>query len=141
MNNNNHSILLSGDVSKTLEERWISIVSYKDYTFDGKYEVSSLGNIRNTKTKKPLATHSNQRGKGYLKTKITDIDGNRHSIYLHQLVAYYFVGKNKSRFIDVDHIDNNPHNNTATNLQYLSHRDNCRKIYKDRVKNGTNSII
>lgn len=102
---------------------------------------SALGNIRNTKTKKPLATHSNQRGKGYLKTKITDIDGNRHSIYLHQLVAYYFVGKNKSRFIDVDHIDNNPHNNTATNLQYLSHRDNCRKIYKDRVKNGTNSII
>lgn len=125
-----HSLLLSDRPSETLDEKWVSIVSFKDFSFDGKYEVSDKGNIRNTQTKKPLATYSNNRGKGYRKTKIHDTTGTRRSLYVHQLVAYYFIGKNNSRFIDVDHIDNNPNNNAVDNLQYLSHGDNVRKNYK-----------
>lgn len=133
-----HSTTLSDKSEKTLravQEKWISIVSFKDFTFDGKYEVSNLGNVRNSTTKKSLSTYSNQRGQGYLKTKIIDVTKKRRSMYIHQLVAYYFIGKNNSRFIDVDHIDGNARNNSAANLQYLSHRDNCIKrnpIHKEQ---------
>ena len=61
-------------------ERWCAIRCFKGYVFTGKYEVSNWGNLRNAETKTPLATYSNGKGQGYLKTKITDIEGKQSLI-------------------------------------------------------------
>lgn len=111
-------------------ERWTAIRYYKGYTFDGRFEVSNWGNVRNVKTQKPLATYSNQRGQGYLKTKITDETGTRRSLYIHQLVAFYFLEQRPQEGNEVDHIDGNAHNNSFTNLRYVSHQENM-KAYQD----------
>lgn len=114
-------------------ERWIAIRYYKGFTFDGKYEISSWGQIRNAETQKPLATYSNQKGQGYLKTKIVDQDGVRRALYIHQLVAFYFLPQLPQQDgMDVDHIDGNVHNNSFTNLRYLSHAENVKSYHEAR---------
>lgn len=113
-------------------ERWCAIRYYKGYTFTGKYEVSSWGNLRNAETKVPLATYSNCRGQGYLKTKIIDTEGKRRALYVHQLVAFYFIGQQPAEGTDVDHIDGNVRNNSYTNLRYLTHKDNMRAYHQGR---------
>ena len=45
--------------------------------------------------------------------------------YVHRLVATHFLD-NPNNLRDVHHIDSNPHNNDISNLQWLSHQDNCR---------------
>lgn len=115
-------------------ERWARIENYKDYTFDGKFEVSNWGNIRNVENKKPLATYSSQRGQGYLKTKIIDVDGKRRALYIHQLVAFYFVDKAATDGDEVDHIDGNARNNSFSNLRYLTHKENIQAYHEARRK-------
>ena len=105
-------------------EKWKTITTYKDFVFDGKYEVSSWGNIRCVNTKKPLATYSNGRGQGYLKTKIRDVNNVRRALYLHQLVALNFVQGNIAG-LEVNHKDGNVKNNSYTNLEWISHKANC----------------
>lgn len=114
---------------KTLE-KWQTITSYKDYEFDGKYEISNWGNIRNRDTKAPLATYSNNRGQGYLKTKITDKSKKRRIMYIHQLVAYFFVsGYDTNK--EVNHKDGNAKNNSFSNLEWVSHKENVRHFYSN----------
>ena len=113
-------------------ERWCAIRYFKGYVFSGKYEVSSWGNLRNAETKAPLATYSNGKGQGYLKTKITDIDGRRRALYVHHLVAFYFIGPRPVDGTDIDHIDGNVRNNSYTNLRYMTHKDNVRAYHQGR---------
>ena len=120
-------------MNKTTQERWIAIRYYNGFVFDGKYEVSNWGNLRNAETKKPLATYNNQRGAGYLKTKITDTEGKRRALYVHKLVAFYFIEqKPQESGWEVDHIDGNTRNNSYTNLRYLTHAENVREAFNRR---------
>lgn len=104
-------------------EKWKAITKYKDWEFDGKYEVSNWGNLSNATTKQPLATYSNQKGQGYLKTKIIDKSKKRRALYVHQLVALSFIGD--SNGLEVNHKDGNVKNNSWTNLEWISHKANC----------------
>lgn len=113
-------------------ERWIAIRYYKGYTFDGKYEVSNWGHVRNVENQKPLAFYSSQRGQGYQKTKITDVDGIRRALYIHQLVAFYFLEQRPQEGTEVDHIDGNVQNNSYTNLRYVSHAENVQAYHRAR---------
>jgi len=49
--------------------------------------------------------------------------------YIHRLVWEAFNGKIPDGY-EIDHIDNNPHNNNLDNLQLLSRRDNILKTYE-----------
>lgn len=49
--------------------------------------------------------------------------------YLHQLVALAWIGPPK-KGQEVDHKDGNKHNNHYRNLQYLTHKENCKKYKK-----------
>ena len=75
-------------------EKWKAITKYKDWEFDGKYEVSNWGNLRNATTKQPLATYSNGKGQGYLKTKIIDKSKKRSNacrLFLNFISIFPFV--------------------------------------------------
>lgn len=111
-------------------EKWKTITTYKDFVFDGKYEVSNWGNIRSVDTKKNLATFSN-REQGYLKIRIKDMTGYRRPVYVHQLVAFYFVpGTGTGK--EVNHKDGNIKNNSFTNLEWVSHRENMAHYFEGR---------
>lgn len=111
---------------KQTQEQWKPIIRFKSFSFTGKYEISSWGNIRNVHTKAPLATYSNGKGQGYLKTKIKDVDGVRRGLYIHQLVAWYFIGEVPDG-TELDHIDGNAKNNSWTNLRYITHKENTQQ--------------
>lgn len=113
-------------------EQWREIKEYGSFIFNGEYEISSWGNIRNKKTKAELATYDNQSGNGYLKTKITDIEGKRRSLYIHRLVAIYFLDAKTTKRLEVNHIDGNTKNNSFSNLEWLTHSENVKEAYRLR---------
>lgn len=114
------------------KKKWVQIRQFKEYYFSGKYEIDNRGNIRNVKTKKPLKTYENNVER-YLKTKITDVYGKRRALYIHQLVAYYFIKNENFLKMDVDHIDGNKKNNYFKNLRYLTHAENVRAYWRRRA--------
>ena len=57
--------------------------------------------------------------------------------YVHKLVAEAFI-PNPFNKPEVDHIDNNKMNNSADNLQWVTHKENCNNLIT-RKHNSTNS--
>lgn len=107
-----------------IEEVWKSIPNY-----EGKYEVSSEGNVKslnfnNTKKEKLLKQYFC----GKSKRRYLNVELSGKAFKVHKLVAMAFLKHipNGHKEI-VDHIDNNPTNNSINNLQLLSQRENCSK--------------
>ena len=107
-----------------MEEVWKDI---KD--FDGLYQVSNYGRVRNTKTGRITtgcvdsqgypATSFQMANKGYLKVNI------------HRLVAEYFI-PNPDNLPFVNHKDEDKTNNRADNLEWCTQKYNLR--YKNTQK-------
>lgn len=108
------------------QEKWKIITEYQGHIFNGSFEVSNWGNVRNVETKKSVPFYSDKRGQGYLRLKLYDIKRKRVGIKLHRLVAYSFLGSHSEEQNDVDHIDGNVKNNSFTNLRWCTHAENCR---------------
>lgn len=52
---------------------------------------------------------------------------NEHTrVYIHRIIAFLFVDGYDKELV-VDHIDNDPFNNTPENLQYITHSENIAK--------------
>ncbi len=49
--------------------------------------------------------------------------GDRGDVYVHRIVAELFI-PNPKNLSDVNHIDCNPSNNRADNLEWVSHKEN-----------------
>ncbi len=54
---------------------------------------------------------------------------------IHRLVARTFL-ENKENLSDVDHLDSNILNNNVHNLEWVSHKENCRRAAARRKKSG-----
>ena len=96
--------------------------------FEGRYEVSDLGEIRNTETGIEL--------KGYINTNgyprvVLRRNGKSVPRYIHQLVALAFLGEPPEGKPNVLHWDDNPENNRVENLRWGDQRENG----KDWVRN------
>lgn len=98
------------------------------------YEVSSYGNVRNTKTGNTL-TNSLSRSNGYYKVTLSiKENGVRKTlpIEVHRLVAETFLPYDPLNKFVVDHIDSNKHNNNVSNLQWISVSENIRKAVRKK---------
>ena len=94
---------------------------YKDIVgFEGIYQVSNFGNVKNQHGK-ILKTY--QINSGYLCLKLHDATGKRSGHLVHRLVATAFLDNPKT---EVNHIDGNKHNNTLTNLEWCTRSENIR---------------
>ena len=92
------------------------------------YEVSNLGKIRNTKTKRIRKTTINN--KGYEKF-IIYINEKPKSFYVHRVVANNFI-ENLNNYLEVNHKDENKLNNSVDNLEWC---DGCYNLhYGTRIK-------
>lgn len=109
-------------------EEWREIPGY-----DGRYQVSSLGNFRSvstnrcihgslTKIKRIRNFSLIDNGNGYLYVSVSD-NGKRRNIYIHRAVAEAFIPHEKGKNV-VNHKDFNKKNNCVENLEWCDQRQN-----------------
>lgn len=113
---------------------------------NGKYKVSSFGEILNAETGAAVKVFHD--AKGYQKVTLS-IDGKQHQFYVHRLVAEAFLDKPQGvdgKMLCVKHKDFNKDNNYVGNLEWDTfssivkdaHR---REIYKDHLENLKKKIM
>jgi hypothetical protein len=103
-------------------EKWKAITEYKNFVFDGKYEISNWGNVRIAKTKELMKPYMSKE-RGYLKIRLFDKNKVRQTLYIHQLVAWNFVGIPEDNK-EVNHKDGNKMNNSFSNLEWVTSAEN-----------------
>lgn len=117
-----------------MEEIWKAIEGY-----EGIYEVSNLGRVRSFDRNVPALNNKTgeicdyfRKGKmltqrevlgGYLAVNLTNTEKKRISAFVHRLVAKAFVS-GYFEGADVNHKDENKHNNRADNLEWCDRQYN-----------------
>ena len=108
-----------------MSEEWRDVAGY-----EGRYQVSSTGRVKSLKRKDCLGRTIRERmlkpcdnGRGYLYISLSDGTGEHKRHYIHRLVGEAFV-PNPLEKEDVNHKDENPSNNHASNLEWLTHKEN-----------------
>ena len=130
-----------------MQEIWKDIEGY-----EGKYQVSDLGNVRSLNYKK-LGVVKNlipqKTPKGYLKIGFT-INGKTKYLFIHRLVMETFKPRedmylktDKGAYVvQVDHVNDNKSDNRLENLQWLTGRKNyCKAINRKKFKSGLIKLI
>lgn len=104
------------------EEEWKWIKGYEKL-----YAISSIGRL--------LSFHNNLNGTiikcknnsgWYVDCGLTDFNGARKSVKIHNIVARTFIGEIPDGY-EVHHIDGNKQNNNISNLEILSKKEHCKK--------------
>ena len=98
------------------------------------YSVREDGTVWNLKTNKQVKGTLERNE--YHSVQLT-IDGKRKSIMTHRLVAQAFC-KNPNNYNTVHHIDGNPHNDNANNLEWVTLKKNA--IESDRKESHKKPI-
>ena len=112
-----------------MNEVWKDIDGY-----EGIYQVSNLGKVRSLDRKvwnyiKPgriLKTHNN--GHGYYNVSLHNKDKIEKHAYIHILVAKAFI-PNPNNYTEVNHKDFDKTNNCVDNLEWVTHRENCKHAW------------
>ena len=112
-----------------VSEEWRSIYGYEGY-----YEVSNLGKIRSLtksnghgsriRVETPRILNNSKTTTGYFKIDLFDERG-RKGFKVHRLVAFAFI-PNPLNLPCVNHLDENPINNSFDNLEWCTHTYNVR---------------
>ena len=104
-----------------MNEIWRDIKEY-----NGKYQVSNLGNVRRIYEKKQSKMLStNISGNGYLRVFLYNEDKTRNVVFVHKLVAKAFI-PNPHGYTVVNHKDENKTNNRVDNLEWCTQSYNVR---------------
>lgn len=114
------------------------MIEWKSIPFFPNYEASTDGRIRNLKGRE-ISQQEDETSKGtYLSVNIKHEDGSRRWIGVHRLVCLAFHGVHKDfPKIDTNHNDGNKHNNSESNVGWMSRSDNVKHAYI----NGLNPTV
>ena len=115
-------------------ETWKEIAGY-----EGLYEVSDLGRVKslgNNKSRKEKILKPQKECSGYLQIGLYK-DGHGKMLKIHRLVAEAFI-PNTQGFNTVNHKDEDKTNNTVSNLEWMSLKDNLN--YGTRNKRAGEAI-
>ena len=127
----------------------IIIETFKDIkNYEGIYQISNLGNIRNSKGLVLKQRHDKD---GYKRISLHKRIGEKKDIktfQVHRLIAMSFI-ENIKNFQFVNHVDENKENNIVSNLEWCSKkynngygsRNHIRKSKIQRVIDITNNIL
>ena len=95
----------------------IEIEEFRDIPgYEGMYEVSNLGRVKNVETGRILKPGKDRYG--YLKVVLCK-NGTRKTIKVHRLVALTFL-PNPNNYPEVNHRDEDKTNNTVDNLEWCT---------------------
>lgn len=99
--------------------------------FEGKYQISTYGNIRSfSKWKHGAYLKFGKTGTGYYQVNLVKDGRNKIvSSRVHRLVASTFI-PNPENLPEVNHIDGNKLNNNVDNLEWVSRSENIRHALK-----------
>lgn len=126
------------------EELWEGIPGFKNY------QISNRGRIRSVNRKvwhKGSKTHMNLKGK-LMKQRwnklckcyfldLIDNDGKRRTVYPHKEVAKAFVpNPDEKEYTMIIHEDNNPRNNHADNLKWMTASEHMKWQFEVGNKNN-----
>jgi hypothetical protein len=112
------------------EEKWKEITG-----FNGAYQISDHGRVKNIKSGRILKPHVNNRGYQLIWLQQGGKE-NKKRYSIHRLVALYFLPPALATQ-EVHHLDGNNKNNLATNLEWVSHYQNIMAAFSSRDKVGT----
>lgn len=106
------------------QEIWKPITCYEGQ-YEDQFEVSSLGRIRRSDTHEEMKQSVN--ADNYV--QMFNLGGkNPKYPYVHKIVAYTFCpNDNPEHKVIVDHLDYNPRNNRADNLEWVTKSENFRR--------------
>ena len=103
-------------------EQWVDIVGYEKL-----YQISNFGNVKSLKYGKIKLLKGAINNYGYRQVNLTK-NKMVKSFKIHQLVAIHFLGHKPNGYESViNHIDFNRLNNTITNLEIITPRENTNK--------------
>lgn len=119
--------------------------------FEGIYEVSNTGRIRSSKDKTTKsALHGTRKWQQRILKLKTDKGGYKrvclykdkkpHDFLVHRLVAMAFIPKVEGKEC-INHIDCNPSNNYAENLEWCNHKENLIHAFDNRLNKSPDPII
>lgn len=104
--------------------------------FEGLYEVSTLGNVRNSRTNKVFKQSINS--KGYVQICLQK-QKKQISIKVHRLVALTFIPITNINKNQINHIDGNKLNNNVNNLEWVTCKENIKHAHKMRLNSISNT--
>lgn len=109
---------------------------WKEISDNSNYLVSNTGRV---KRRGRNTDHSVRDRKGYL---VTDLykDSIRSTKRVHRLVAEAFV-QNPGDKPEVNHIDGNKHNNNASNLEWVTSKENCRHAWNEGLMKPSRGML
>jgi len=96
-------------------EQWKEIEDWNSY------EVSNQGNVRRTKSKRPLKPNYHKCGYKVVTLCVAYV---KQYFLIHRLVAQAFV-PNPQNHPQVDHINRNKLDNSVSNLRWVTNYENC----------------
>ena len=105
-------------------EIWKDIKDYEGY-----YQISSEGNVRNTKTQQILKGDTNNLGY----RRVTLYTPIRKRFFIHRLVALHFC-EGYSEELVVNHKDGNKQNNNYLNLEWVTRSENDLHAYNMNLR-------
>jgi len=102
------------------------------------YQISPDGKIQNLRTGRILRISKNS--KGYSSVTLSH-KGRSLTITVHKLVFTNYIGETR-RGYDINHIDGNKNNNSVSNLELITRKENMRKAVENgQVKSGFDSPL
>ena len=97
--------------------------------FNNQYIIYDSGEVYSLKSNKFLKQILSPQG--YLYVNLSNNGSFKH-MFIHQLVAKYFLESIQGKIV-VHHIDGNKQNNNIDNLQYVTNKENIQKASEDNL--------